>query len=139
MRKLSSLFVLVLAALSGCGSGMYPVEGKLVWQDGSPVKELAEGMVVFEKTDAPLSARGEIQPDGTFRLTTRTRNDGAPLGKYRVVLTEPGLPDTDRVPAPKAHPKYQLPATSGLEFTVEATTNEPVFRLERAPPRKKKG
>jgi hypothetical protein len=112
------------------------VEGKLLWQDGSPITELAGGMVVFENPDARVSARGEIQGDGTFQLMTQRPGDGTFPGRYQVLLVEPALNDSDRVPPPKANPKYHEFQTSGLEFTVEPKSNEVVFKLEKAPPRK---
>jgi hypothetical protein len=133
-RLLPPFLVSLLAtvALPGCGTRMYPVEGKLLWQDGSPVTELAGGLVVFENPDAGVSSRGEIQGDGTFQLMTQRPGDGT----FRVLITEPGLYDSDRVPPPKANPKYHTFQTSGLEFTVEPKSNEAVFKLEKAPPRK---
>jgi hypothetical protein len=135
--RLAVLFVLVTC--TGCGSGTYPVKGKLLWQDGSPAAELAGGMVVFEHREAALGARGEIQSDGGFELTTYKPGDGAPRGPYRVLLSEPAREDTDAVPPPRADLKYRSPDTSGLEFTVQAGANEAVFKLDRASPQAKRG
>src|SRR5947209_5023568 len=81
--RLLAYQVVVVAGLvccAGCGSNTYPVEGKVVWADGSPITELAGGMVQFEseKLTPNVSARGTIQPDGTFRIGTHNPDDGAP-------------------------------------------------------------
>src|SRR5438477_10167409 len=83
--------LLLLPLVSGCGrSGPYPVEGKVVWEDGSPAKELAMAQVVFDLPEMQISSRGSIQPDGTFRLTTYKPNDGAMPGEYKVMVLEVG-------------------------------------------------
>lgn len=121
-----------LAGLVGCGPRLYPVEGKVVWMDERPAKELVGGAVVFETQDTSQSARGEIEADGSFRLKTPTLGDGALPGKYRVLIIE-ALPDaSDRVPPPTMNPKHQSFDTSRLEVTVEPKKNEPVLKVERA-------
>src|SRR5262245_4463031 len=75
----------------GCGSsGVYPVQGQLVWKDGAPAKELAGTLISFEQPDKRLSARGQIETDGSFQLTTHKPNDGAPVGENMVILVEIG-------------------------------------------------
>jgi hypothetical protein len=128
----AAVLALAVIAVAGCGTRMYPVEGKVLWQDGSPATELAGGVVVFESKDSPLSARGELQADGSFRLTTRTPGDGALPGHYRVLITEPLPQESDRVPPPKMDLRFQSFETSRLEFTVAPSRNEPVFKVDRA-------
>src|SRR5262245_26220115 len=88
--------VLVLVAAAGCGgSRLYPVEGKVVFPDDTP---LTAGTVEFGPVDkdALLAPRGEIQADGTFRMSTFKEGDGAPGGEYRVLVTPPENADPDR-------------------------------------------
>src|SRR5882724_7471471 len=80
--------VLVCAVLSGCGGGTYPVQGKVVWKDGTPAKQLDGSHVVFEMPEKKVSARGIVQADGTFRLTTVKPDDGAYPGEYKVLIVE---------------------------------------------------
>ncbi|MCI0462749.1 MAG: hypothetical protein L0Z62_37860 [Gemmataceae bacterium] len=140
LRRLPRALLLGLAliALAGCGTRTHPVEGKVLWQDGSPATELAGGVVVFESKDSPSSARGELQADGSFRLTTHKPGDGAFPGRYRVLITEALPQDSDRVPPPKMDRKFQAFETSGLEFTVEPSKNEPVFKVDRATPQQRR-
>src|SRR5262245_50245010 len=64
-------FALIFAALvCGCGTGLYPVEGRVVWKDGKPATELMNGRVVFDLPEKKTSALGIIQEDGSFILTT---------------------------------------------------------------------
>src|SRR5438067_1497363 len=51
------------ALLSGCGSGgPYPVEGRVVWKDGSPATELSGSQVVFDLPAKQTGTRGNDQP-----------------------------------------------------------------------------
>src|SRR5262245_35616364 len=77
------------ACLAGCGGdGIYPVEGKVVLADGSPATELKGALVTFNLPEKQTSARGNIQADGTFRLTTNRPDDGALAGEYKVLILE---------------------------------------------------
>lgn len=132
----------VVAALAaGCGGrATYPVEGSVVWaDDGAPAKELAGGMVQFElDADAPkdaVSPRGAIRDDGTFRLTTFADGDGAPAGRYRVLVvplvwTE-GMLGEKKAPPPALDPRFRAFATSGLTATVEPKANAVELRVGR--------
>jgi hypothetical protein len=86
----------VLFAMLGCGgpSGapneaktmVVPVSGKLLTASGSPV---ANAWVVFNPKEIPgHEANAPTGPDGSFRLSTFGKEDGAIPGKY-VVTVEP--------------------------------------------------
>ena len=124
----------VAIVVSGCGSDMHPVEGRFVWPDGSPAKELAGSHVVFERPGENITSRGIVQPDGSFRLTTLKEFDGAPSGEYKVALLEnrqsanregtvlvPELVDT----------MYADLNTSGLTATVQRGPNTLTITIER--------
>ena len=83
-----AVVLLSLLLAGGCGPGMHPVEGKVVWQDGSPATELAGGNVIFDQPEKRISARGFIETDGTFRLSTNRPNDGAVAGEHKVSIIE---------------------------------------------------
>jgi len=114
-----AIVALVLAGAGGCGSKMYPVQGRVVYKDGRP---FPGGQVIFEPEDqeAKFSVRGDIQPDGSFRMGTRKDDDGVPAGRYRAVVIPPPSPNPDeRRPAqPLIHPRFQSFDTSGLRYTV---------------------
>jgi len=141
-----ALAALVFLASAGCGSGMYPVQGKIVYADGKPATELAGGTVLFENPEARVSAMGEISKGATFQLTSTKKNDGAPPGTYRVAIGAPDpdegkvqddTPKSKRRKSPVAE-KYRNMETSGLRVTVERKKNEVTLTLDRPrrpPPR----
>ena len=138
-RPARYLLVAVAAlAGAGCGSKTYDVQGKLLWSDGTPVTELKGGTVVFESTEQHVSASGEIQGDGTFRLSTARPNDGAPPGQYRVLVQQPLEEGKDRPPPRIMHERFENFKTSGLTATVEPKKNEVTLTVERVPGRKGK-
>lgn len=128
-------FVAALSLLgsAGCNTGKFPVDGKIVWADGTPAKELAGGLVVFECTSAPFCARGEIKEDGSFRLTTERPEDGVMPGAYRVLVSQLRPDDDIRPPPPlPLDTRFEAFETSGLTYTVQpAGRNEPVLKVER--------
>jgi hypothetical protein len=123
--------------LSGCGSGLYPVEGQIFWKDGKPATELQRGYVVFDLPEKQTSARGTIQADGTFKLSTRTPDDGAFPGEYKVLVVEVGRktlggPDASAIAPGAMDIKYSDPSTTDLRVTLEPKPNKVVLRVERA-------
>lgn len=118
--------------LCGCGGGkpIYPVEGHVLDLDGKPIPGLTGATVEFESLEAKVSASGGITEDGTFRLTTERREDGAWLGKHRVLIAR-HEPNPDTKP-PRAIPaKYESFETSGLTADVKAESNRITFKVER--------
>jgi hypothetical protein len=129
LRAACSLGWVCALFLSGCGSGLYPVEGQVVWKDGAPATELPEKQT---------SARGSIQADGTFRLTTISPDDGALPGDYKVLVIEIGRkalggPDATAIAPGAMNSKYSDPSTTDLQATVRAGPNKITLTLERAP------
>lgn len=136
---LSSLTI-ALCAFTGCGSGIYPVEGKVVWADGSPATELAGSQVVFEQPVANTTARGTINADASFHLTTNTPDDGVVAGEHKVLVLEVGRqslsgPDGTNIAPGALNPKFYTFETSGLTATVKPGTNEVTLKVERNPQR----
>jgi hypothetical protein len=125
---------LLLTAAPGCdGSKLYPVEGTIVYLDGEAVTGLAGASVEFDPVAGKEGARGEVQPDGTFRLGTHKPGDGAAPGEYRVSI-QPPLPALDR-PAPRVlDRRYENVTTSGLRVTIKPETNRVRLEVERQKP-----
>ena len=123
--------LVVTLAAAGCGGGKYPVRGIVTLDDGTPV---AKGLVVFERTEGgkPITARGEIKPDGSYELSTDKPGDGVPTGKYRVLVNALDLSDVpDEQKKLPFEFKYQRFETSGLEFEVKDGPNEYPITLNR--------
>jgi hypothetical protein len=130
---LGLIVALVSLVAAGCGGNTtFPVEGKVVFKDGTP---LHGGLVMFELVGddaAKTCARGDIQPDGTFRLSTFKRNDGALPGRHRVSVTQP-LPKGRESELGKRiiHRRFEDYDTSQLEFTIERGKNQITIEVER--------
>jgi hypothetical protein len=104
---------LLLLGAAGCGRALYPAGGKVTYPDGKPV---TEGLVVFESKgqEKAVTARGEIQSDGRFQLSTHRPGDGVPAGKYSVLVSPKSDPNAvDRRAGP---PPFV--SKSGLELEV---------------------
>jgi hypothetical protein len=108
---------LLLAA--GCGGPRYyPVEGTVVYDDGTPAAELAGGEVSLESVADKKNAAGEIRKDGSFRIRAPLGRDGVPAGAYRALVRPPEGRRDSPIDA-----KYTRYTTSGIEVTVnEAPT-----------------
>ena len=75
---------------------VYAVGGKVL-ADGKP----AEGaLVMFHQVGADqktaVKPSGRTGPDGTFRMSSYTANDGAPEGEYAVTIVWPTRPPPNR-------------------------------------------
>jgi hypothetical protein len=127
--KLLVVSVLLAGAAGGCGSSggagsmpsLIPVKGKVTFK-GQP---LTSGTITFAPDDYGGPARGELQPDGTFVLTTSTSGDGVVAGHHRVYIT--GVDSKSKTGAlPK---KYSAPTTSKLEAEVSPDNTEFTFDI----------
>ncbi|MCI0456516.1 MAG: hypothetical protein L0Z62_05990 [Gemmataceae bacterium] len=90
---LCGLTALLLSGLAGCGPQLpktYPVKGKVVFKGGKAWK--AGGTITFQLVSDPtVMADGQIQPDGTFTLTTKMHGKaraGAAAGEHKVMVEE---------------------------------------------------
>src|SRR5262245_48882406 len=101
--------VLVLAfAAAGCGGKrLYPVEGTVVYEDGTPATNLAKGTVSLESVEDKSNAAGEIRADGTFRIKTPLGADGAYTGTYRVLVMPPEGSDRNNPPIDRRYARYE--------------------------------
>lgn len=124
------LVALVLLSLSGCGSGLVDVKGR-VTLDGEP---LPDATVVFTAVDRPLAV-GQTDAGGSFRLRTGQQLGVAP-GTYRVTVTAyRTLPAADGgdepIPEFLTPPRYNNATTSGLTAEVGGGQDEFNFVLRR--------
>jgi hypothetical protein len=126
--------------LSGCNRNppTYPVTGKVRFPSGVPVRM---GTIETKARELGTIARGTIESDGTFRLSTFEPDDGAVAGIHDCVVVQMviaekigGRGSTYGVVDPK-HNSYR---TSGLTIEVDPNkANE--FLLEVTPFRGKEG
>jgi hypothetical protein len=124
-----AVFCAILCAclISGCSKrdrSLVPVSGKVLI-DGQP---LTKGFVRFVPAKGRVSS-GQIQSDGTFKLTCFKAGDGAHMGPNRIEVgsTEILSPTKIKWFAPKM---YGSVATSGLTMNVEEATDEAVIELK---------
>jgi hypothetical protein len=142
MVRAAALVLLPSALLFGAGCGAAgpktaPVTGKVIYK-GQPVPS---GTVSFIPASG-TAATGEIDADGSFRLTTFRDGDGAILGLHKVVIVamqdmSKKLPE-ERVPLPPpiVPDRYTSLATTDLSADVKEGPNAFTFDLQD--PKKKK-
>src|SRR5438552_3235556 len=131
-----TIAVLLIVSLSGCGDRVYPVEGKVVWKDGTPAKELKNSLVFFNLAEKQTRAQGQVEADASFHLTTNKPNDGAFAGEHDVLIIEVarkhlGGPDGSALAPGAMDSRFSDPRTSGLKATVKPRTNEITLTVER--------
>jgi hypothetical protein len=134
-RWLNAVAYVVVLGLLGCGQSMSTVKGKVSFDDGSP---LTEGTVLFESdkgAEKPVSARGIIQPDGSFVMSTINLGDGVPPGHYKVMVLalpkiDPNLKGKPKV-APPFDPRFSDFGTSKLDFEVKSGSNDYPITLSK--------
>jgi hypothetical protein len=136
------LSLLVLLFVCGCSSGKrtYAVDGEIQYDDGKPAVELVGGSVEFDLIGGKTTARGQIDADGHFKLTTFKSNDGALPGKHRVLIMQPVMTRDAKAPPPDViDRKYRTYDTSKLEATVEEKSNYITLKVERPKSRQASG
>lgn len=76
------IVALIVVVIAGCDSNprRVPVSGLVTYQDAP----LRWGVIQLDPIDGGPPGLGEIQSDGTFRVTTFREFDGAIPGTYRV-------------------------------------------------------
>jgi hypothetical protein len=123
-----ALVCLALFGASGCGGEtLFPVSGTVTYKDGKPV---TAGLVIFEPVSQKISARGEIQADGSFQLGTHRDNDGALEGEYKVLIAPPPQPEEGKRRRSPIHPKYRNLESTPLRFTVTRDRDKNTFHIE---------
>ena len=126
-RWCTILAAALLMVVAGCGPsrGVIPVTGIVKLENGAP---LARG-IVFLTGGGENGARGQIQPDGTFRLGTFTATDGTKPGTYTAYILgateedtrsyEEKLNQTRPAPPSLVDKKYDAAATSDLRVEIK--------------------
>jgi hypothetical protein len=136
---LGAVLIAFSLLVAGCNRGpaMAQVSGKVIY-NGKP---LEFGTVMFLPAGGQ-PARGDIQPDGTFTLSTYRLNDGAVLGKHkvRVACYESQRPGTVKQPGEQSLGKLLIPVKytffeqSGLSAEIRDGENAPLKFELKGPP-----
>ncbi|MCI0463472.1 MAG: carboxypeptidase-like regulatory domain-containing protein [Gemmataceae bacterium] len=142
-RRVAAAAILTLAlSATSCGKKpyhavpTYPVSGVVYFQ-GKPAGGALVRLVPADSLDDPgaLTAQGQADADGRFRLSTYVKDDGAPAGTYKVTISWPKEPPP-KSPRPRDPPpdrlkgRYADPTKSPWEVHIREEPNalEP-FRL----------
>jgi hypothetical protein len=131
--------IALLAAIGCSGSEVptVPVKGTVTLRDGTAVET---GTVEFNATEGDWTARGTIQPDGTFYLSTFTDGDGAVPGTHdavvvQLIVTE-DLPLHQHDHGPTVDPKYAHYDRAGLHYIVSSDSeNQISIQVDPVKPR----
>lgn len=137
-RKILVLAVAVCASVGCSGRTPYPVSGRIVYEDGTPVDALKGGSVTFESLALNVSSSGAIEEGGQFKLNYLRDGDGALAGTYKVSF---GLPDRFAEVAPSLQPvapEFLNPSTTPLTVTLEEKANEVTLIVKRPPSKSKR-
>ena len=131
----SCVVLAAVACLAGCQEGRpptYRVDGKVAFADGSPLRG---GEVVCESVSLGVEARGAIDENGAFQLTTFEPGDGAVEGEH-IVLVAPARRHADggRRFEHSIDDRYLDFSTSGLRCQVVAQDAVNTCRLLVTPP-----
>jgi hypothetical protein len=131
-RAVAALLACAALAAAGCGPSekLVPVKGKVLW-GGQP---LASGVVTFVPEDP--AAKDKARPmgmlkDGEYTLNTKGK-DGAPLGKYLVIVSGSAPmtgTDAPAQPPPPIDPKYQDAVNTPLHVEVVESPQSGAYDL----------
>jgi len=72
-------------------TSLYPVHGKVTYKnlpaEGAVVSMQPEGTAPLTKQGNPIVPMGVAGEDGTFSISCKDLGDGAPVGKYQVLIS----------------------------------------------------
>ena len=131
----ASRIALVLIAMiaAGCSGKTAAVNGRVKFKDGGDVSVLAGHTVMFQAEADRISASGDVEPDGSFKVSTYGHNDGAVPGRHQVAISPPPPPPDSPPPKPILPKKYNDFGTSDLTIDIKPGANTIELELERAP------
>lgn len=148
-RLLAFFSVFLIFALPGCSKSdkpegfpdLYPCEIKIV-QDGAPL----EGANVTLVGGATWAVGGGTNAGGVAKIHTHGKFDGAPVGKYKVLVTKnvtEGAPTPEQLNDPSysgdggstyntVDKKFGTQTTTPLEIEITPGSNSETFDVEKA-------
>jgi hypothetical protein len=138
------ILLLIIVCMTGCGNSNVGLKGKIVFSDNQ--EPIPRGLVYFD--NGTMQSRGTIQSDGTFTMGSLKDTDGLPPGTYKVFFADvhEQTGETKSSDGGSGEPiytslidkKYLNLNTSGLSQTVDTSTKQIDFTLDRNPDFKKK-
>jgi hypothetical protein len=125
-----ALFVGLTVSLGSCRRGdspVFPATGKVLYK-GKPAEGARVTFVPLTDSD-PKKPKpgGQVESDGTFRLSTYASYDGAPPGRYAVLIVYPSADrkvDDENAGPDLLHGRYADPNTTPLTAEIKEGTNE---------------
>jgi hypothetical protein len=120
-----SILAILFASITGCGGRELAEVRGTVSANGRPV---TGGTLVFspiatsEEQPPGKSATGDIQPDGTFQLSTYDLHDGAIVGRHRVRFIPPIEDEDKKVDSPSMTTTSSSRLTLPADYEVEIDT-----------------
>jgi len=124
---------LALATLVGCGGGdgivrlpVHPVEGQIT-RNGKPLANALVALHPKGGDSRAITARGQTDENGNFKVTTYDQNDGAPEGDYAVTVQYYQLVKTgsSAEPGPNVlNPKISSPNQTDIVVKIAAGPNK---------------
>lgn len=121
--------VLAVGCLLGCNRqpATYSVQGQIQFPSGAAVRV---GTVEVRSRSLGINARGAIEPDGSFQLTTFSPGDGAVEGIHDCVVVQMVIAEDVRQSASAfgvVDPKHGSYKTSGLTIDVKPDSENKVI------------
>jgi hypothetical protein len=109
---------------------LHPVRGQAFFE-GTPMPGAVVTLTGIGEANKTVKVGGIVQADGSFALTTRKANDGAPEGEYAVTVTwreklRDGKPGASLLPA-----RYGKADQSELRSTIRAGQNDLILELKK--------
>ena len=126
---LSRLLVLIAAVGLSTGCGGQPTGATVSTVSASGV--LTYKGAPLENHQVTLIAEGQrpavgvSNAEGKFTLGTNTKDDGSPVGQFKVVVTYVGPPDHDPEKGAPPAPKVKIPAKYGDKSKTDLTVEVP--------------
>lgn len=134
-RRFALALLVSLVGLSGCSDGKPPrfqVSGAVRFADGEPVRT---GTIEFCVPGSRWSASGTISHDGSYRLTTVQKGDGAIEGRHQVIIRQLVIayiqPEGGHTHGQAVNPKYSDYSSSDLVADVKRGTNRIDFTVDK--------
>lgn len=132
-RAVTSLLIGLALAGSGCnssrdGSKPSPVQGRLTVKD----QPAGGAMIVFHPVSGlGVKASAKTNPNGEFRLTTYSTDDGAVAGEYAVTIVWPDagrtIGDGTDEGVDRLNGKYRDPSKPFTTVTLGPVVKEPIL------------